>query len=91
MQRVRILSNGLGTCKEWWLVSLVAGDEEGSEAPEPLKVGPTVFVEFGGQVIQVGETIFDDPESLRIKPLGAVEKYTTQPLITVSNVISGPS
>ena len=52
----------------------MGGDEEGSEVPEPLKVGPTVFFKLVGQVIQVCDTIFDDPEALRIKSLRAVEE-----------------
>lgn len=53
---------------------MMGGDEEGSEVPESLKVGPTVFVELVGQVIQVGDTIFDDPEPLGIKPIRTIEK-----------------
>jgi hypothetical protein len=49
-------------------------DQEGSQVPEPLKVGPTAFVKLVGQVIQVGDTIFDDPEPLGIKPLRAIEE-----------------
>jgi len=49
-------------------------DEEGAELSEPLKVGLAVFVKIVGQVIQVCHTIFDDPNPLGIKPLGAIEK-----------------
>jgi hypothetical protein len=49
-------------------------DEEGSEVPEPLKVGPTAFVKLVGQVIQVGDTIFDDPKPLGVKPLRTIEE-----------------
>jgi hypothetical protein len=49
-------------------------NEESSEVPEPLKVGPTDFIKFLGQVIEVGDTIFDDPEALRIKSLRTVEE-----------------
>lgn len=52
----------------------MGGDEEGSEVPEPLKVGPTVFVKIIGQSIQVSDTIFDDPEPLGIKPLRTIEE-----------------
>jgi len=41
------------------LVGATGGEEEGSEVPEPLKVGPTVFSKLVGQVIQVGDAIFD--------------------------------
>ena len=52
----------------------MGGDEEGSEVPEPLKVGPTVFVKLVGQVIQISDTIFDDTKPLRIKSLRTVEE-----------------
>jgi hypothetical protein len=52
----------------------MGGNEEGAEVPEPLKVGPTAFVKLVGQVIQVGDTIFDDPEPLGIKPLRTIEE-----------------
>jgi len=52
----------------------MGGDEEGAQVPEPLKVGPTVFLELVGQVIQVGDTIFDDGEPLGIKPLRTIEE-----------------
>ncbi|MBK5280687.1 MAG: hypothetical protein JJE16_01205, partial [Nitrospiraceae bacterium] len=51
------------------LDGVMGGDEEGSQVPEPLKVGPTAFVKIVGQSIQVSDTIFDDPEPLGIKPL----------------------
>lgn len=53
---------------------MMGGDEEGSEVPEPLKVGPTAFFKLVGQVIQVGDTIFYDPEPLGIKPLRTIEE-----------------
>lgn len=49
-------------------------NEEGSEVPEPLKVRPTVFFKLVGQVIQISDTIFDDPEALRIKSFRTVEE-----------------
>ena len=52
----------------------MGGDEEGSEVPEPLKVGPTAFFKLVSQVIQVGDTIFDDPEPLGIKPPRTIEE-----------------
>ena len=52
----------------------MGGDEEGSEVPEPLKVGSTTIIKLVGQVIQVGDTIFDDPEPLGIKPLRTIEE-----------------
>ena len=52
----------------------MGGDEEGSELSEPLKVGPAVFIKLVGQVIQVRDTIFDDPDPLGIKPLRTVEE-----------------
>ena len=52
----------------------MGGDEEGSEVPEPLKVGPTAFFKLVSQVIQVGDTIFNDPDPLGIKPNGTIEK-----------------
>jgi hypothetical protein len=52
----------------------MGGDEEGSEVTKPLKVWPTVVFKLLGEVIQVGDTIFDDPEALRIKSLRTVEE-----------------
>jgi hypothetical protein len=52
----------------------MGGDEERSQMPEPLKVGPTAFFKLAGQVIQVGDTIFDDGEPLGIKPLRTIEE-----------------
>jgi hypothetical protein len=56
------------------LDGVMGRNEEGSEVPEPLKVGPTDFIKFVGQVIEIGDTIFDDPEALRIKSLRTVEE-----------------
>jgi hypothetical protein len=56
------------------LDGMMGRNEEGSEVPESLKVGPTVFFKLIGQVIQVGDTVFDDPKALRIKSLRTVEK-----------------
>jgi hypothetical protein len=67
------------------------GDEEGAELSEPLKVGLAVFVKLIGQVIQVGDTIFDYPDPLGIKPLRAIEEIHDDPLITVSSVTAAPS
>jgi hypothetical protein len=52
----------------------MGGDEKGSEATEPLKVRPTVVFELVGEVIQVGNTIFDDLEALRIQSFRTVEE-----------------
>jgi hypothetical protein len=52
----------------------MGGDEKGSEVTEPLKVRPAVVFELVGEVIQVGDTIFDDLEALRIQSLRTVEK-----------------
>jgi hypothetical protein len=52
----------------------MGGDEEGSEVSESLKVGQTVFVKLVDQAIQVCNTIFNDADSLGIKPLRAIEK-----------------
>src|ERR1700704_3423122 len=56
------------------LDGVMGGDEEGSEVPEPLKVGPTAFFKLVGEVIQVGDTIFDDGKPLGIKPIRTVEE-----------------
>jgi hypothetical protein len=52
----------------------MGGDEKGSEVTEPLKVRPTVVFELVGEVIQVGNTIFDDLEALRIQSFRTVEE-----------------
>lgn len=57
-----------------WLAGVMGGEEDGSEAPEPLKVGPTVFVKLAGQVVQLCDTIFEDPESLGIKSRRTIEE-----------------
>jgi hypothetical protein len=49
-------------------------DEKGSEVPESMKVWPTAFFKLVGQVIQIGDTIFDDTETLGIETLRAVEE-----------------
>ena len=56
------------------LDGVMGGDEEGSEVPEPLKVRPTAFFKLVSQVIQVGDTIFDDPEPLGIKSIRTIEE-----------------
>jgi hypothetical protein len=56
------------------LDGVMGGDEEGSQVPEPLKVWPTAFFKLVGQVIQVGDTIFDDGEPLGIKSLSTIEE-----------------
>jgi hypothetical protein len=57
----------------------MAGDEEGSEVSESLKVGQTVFVKLVDQAIQVCNTIFNDADSLGIKPLRAIEEIHNAP------------
>jgi hypothetical protein len=52
----------------------MGADEKSSEVTEPLKVRPTVVIKLFSEVIQVGDTISDDLEALRIKPLRTVEK-----------------
>ena len=52
----------------------MGGDEEGSKVSEPFKVGPTVFVKLVREVIQVSNTIFEDPDPLGIKPLRTIEE-----------------
>ena len=59
---------------EGGLRRLMSGDEESSKVPEPLKVGLTTFFKLVSQAIQVSNTIFNDPDSLGIKPLWAIEK-----------------
>lgn len=54
-------------------------DEESSKVSEPLKVGATVFVKLTNQVVQVGNTIFNDPDSLSIESLRAIEKINDAP------------
>jgi hypothetical protein len=49
-------------------------DEKGPEAPEPVKVGPTIFVQFVGQAIEICNAILDDPDPLGIKSLRAIEE-----------------
>jgi hypothetical protein len=61
------------------LVGVLGGDEEGPEVPEPLKVWPTTFFQFVGQIIQVGDTIFEDPDPLGIKPFGTIEEIHDAP------------
>ncbi len=56
------------------LDAVMGRDEEGSEAPEPVKVGPTIFVQFVGQVIEICHAIFDDPDPFGIKSLRTIEE-----------------
>jgi len=42
--------------------------------PEPLKVWTTAFFKLVVQVIQIGDTIFEDPDPLGIKSLGTIEE-----------------
>jgi hypothetical protein len=49
-------------------------DEKGPEAPEPVKIGQTIFVQFVGQAIEICNAIFDDPDPLGIKPLRTIEE-----------------
>ena len=51
----------------------MSGDEKGSEVPESLEIGLTAFFKLVSQVIQVGDTIFNDPDPLGIKPTGAIK------------------
>ena len=39
-------------------------DEKSPEAPEPAKIGQTIFVQFVGQAIEICNAIFHDPDSL---------------------------
>jgi len=61
------------------LDGVLGGDEEGSEVPEPLEVWPTAFFKFVGQVIEVGDTIFEDPDPLGIKSCRTIEKIQHAP------------
>ena len=61
------------------LPGVLGGDEEGSEVPEPLKVWPTAFFKFVGQIIQIGNTIFEDPDPLGIKSFGTIEEIYDAP------------
>jgi len=61
------------------LAGVLGGDEEGSEVPEPLKVWPTAFFKFIGHVIQVGDTIFEDPNPLGIKSFWTIEEIHHAP------------
>ena len=47
--------------------------------PEPLKVWPTAFFKFVGQIIQIGDTIFEDPDPLGIKSFGTIEEINDAP------------
>jgi len=61
------------------LAGVLGGDEEGSEVPESLKVWPTAFFKFVGQVIQVGDTIFKDTDPLGVESFGAIEEIHHAP------------
>lgn len=61
------------------LAGVLGGDEEGSEVPEPLKVWPTAFFKFVGQVIQIGDTIFEDRDPLGVKAFRAIEEIHHAP------------
>jgi hypothetical protein len=61
------------------LAGVLGGDEEGSEVPEPLKVWPTAFFKFVGQIIQIGDTIFEDPDPLGVKAFRAIEEIHHAP------------
>jgi hypothetical protein len=52
----------------------MGGDEEGSKVSEPLKVWPTVFVKLVREIIQVSNTIFEDPDPLGIKSIRTIEE-----------------
>jgi hypothetical protein len=53
---------------------MMGRDEKGSEAPEPVKVGPTIFVQFVGQAIEICNAILDDSDPLGIKSLRTIEE-----------------
>ena len=53
---------------------MMGRDEKGPEAPEPVKVGPTIFIQFVGQAIEIGNAILDDPDPLGIKSLRTIEE-----------------
>jgi hypothetical protein len=53
---------------------MVGRDEKGPEAPEPVKVGLTIFVQFVGQAIEICNAIFDDPDPLGIESFRAIEE-----------------
>jgi len=61
------------------LAGVLGGDEEGSEVPESLKVWPTAFFKFVGQVIQVGDTIFKDTDPLGVESFGAIKEIHHAP------------
>jgi hypothetical protein len=71
MQVVAVSRENLG--------GVLGGNEEGSEVPEPLKVGATAFFKFVGQVIEVGDTIFQDPDPLSVKSFGSIEEIDYAP------------
>jgi hypothetical protein len=56
------------------LDGVLGSDEESSELPEPLKVWTTALFKLVVQVVQVGDTIFEDPDPLGIKSLGTIEE-----------------
>jgi hypothetical protein len=56
------------------LDAVMGGDEKGSKAPEPVKVRPAIFVQFIGQIIEICNAVFDDPDPLGIKSLRAIEE-----------------
>lgn len=47
--------------------------------PESLKVWSTAFFKFVGQIIQIGDTIFEDPDPLGIKSFGTIEEVHDAP------------
>jgi len=88
---LNLLMNLVGSCSVWafyrtarevarkaCLADVSGGDEEGSEVPETLKIGPAFFVQFIGQAVQVGDTIFEDIDSLGIEPFRTIKEiYNT--------------
>lgn len=52
----------------------MSSDEEGSKLSESFKVGLAVFIKLVGQIVQICNAIFDDPDPLSIKALRAIEE-----------------
>jgi hypothetical protein len=48
--------------------------EDGTEVPESLEIGPTIFVKLVGQAIEIGNAIFEDHEALGIKAFWTIEE-----------------
>jgi len=52
----------------------MGSDEEGSKLSESFKVGLAVFIKLVGQIVQLCNAIFDDPDPLSIKALRTIEE-----------------